>query len=329
MSNAAVDHSKSSLVIEDGKAYVHLFFGPVSVGPLEGYLRSFYKIAGDYPNGDWTDIPAAYHSYYDDLIDEFNEEEGWKYPYEVSIEVTPGEEFTLVGFNVPVMGSDQPALLKIDWSNLDLGLGGDEPSVTVTLTGPAAVQVGSDIVYEVRVSEVSDLTLLDFNVAHSDNLTFKGAEKVLNLNDSYVMTNQSDSKNITWGLPGSTGLSTGQATALLSLTFEATAPGTAVVSLTGTKAFGIAPDDPGNVTQYAVNEPDAVQIEIYAESVRDEFDVDGDGKVDLLDLAKAQLYYKATTADSDWSVAEAADVNGDGEIGLDDLINIYIGIKAR
>jgi hypothetical protein len=121
MSHAAVDHSKSYLMVEDEKAKVHLFFGSVSVGNMQGYLRSFAKVASISPDSEFELIPATVHSYHE-YTDEFNENEGWFYPYEVSIEVTPYQEITDVYVNVPVMGvaANQPAILKINWDGVSL-----------------------------------------------------------------------------------------------------------------------------------------------------------------------------------------------------------------
>ena len=49
-------------------------------------------------------------------------------------------------------------------------------------------------------------------------------------------------------------------------------------------------------------------------------DLNGDGKVDLLDIAYAQLYYKASEGSDRWADAEKCDLDGNGKIDIQDLV---------
>ena len=53
------------------------------------------------------------------------------------------------------------------------------------------------------------------------------------------------------------------------------------------------------------------------------YDVNGDGNVDLKDIAEAQRYYQAKTGDANWTEAQAADVNGDGVVDIQDYIALF------
>ena len=53
------------------------------------------------------------------------------------------------------------------------------------------------------------------------------------------------------------------------------------------------------------------------------YDVNGDGKVDLKDIAEAQRYYQAKTGDANWTKAQTADVNGDGVVDIQDYIALF------
>ena len=53
------------------------------------------------------------------------------------------------------------------------------------------------------------------------------------------------------------------------------------------------------------------------------YDVNGDGKIDLKDIAEAQRYYQAKTGDENWTEAQAADVNGDGVVDIQDYIALF------
>ncbi|MDR2089905.1 MAG: NEAT domain-containing protein [Clostridiales Family XIII bacterium] len=143
MGNNAIDHTRSALKIKDGKAEVRLFFGPLSVGKLQGYLRSLSQmenIMRDSNGGlvSYTLTPAAIYSYYD-TKDVYNQDADWNYPKEVGIEVTIGQEYTDVYVNVPIMdelgAGNQPARLRIDWAGFDIGI----PNTTALDTAIVAV----------------------------------------------------------------------------------------------------------------------------------------------------------------------------------------------
>ena len=53
------------------------------------------------------------------------------------------------------------------------------------------------------------------------------------------------------------------------------------------------------------------------------YDVNGDGKIDLKDIAEAQRYYQAENGDENWDAAKAADVNGDGKVDLEDYTALF------
>lgn len=65
------------------------------------------------------------------------------------------------------------------------------------------------------------------------------------------------------------------------------------------------------------------------------YDLNGDGKVDQLDITVAQAAYQARSAESDWNrpgangvVPSACDVTGDGVVDIQDLIAIYLNFTA-
>ena len=65
------------------------------------------------------------------------------------------------------------------------------------------------------------------------------------------------------------------------------------------------------------------------------YDLNGDGKVDQLDITVAQAAYQARYTDSDWNTRgtngvapSACDVTGDGVVDIQDLIAIYLNFTA-
>ena len=53
------------------------------------------------------------------------------------------------------------------------------------------------------------------------------------------------------------------------------------------------------------------------------YDVNGDGKVDIIDITEAQRYYQAKSSDENWAQAKVMDVNGDGKVDIQDYIDIF------
>ena len=65
------------------------------------------------------------------------------------------------------------------------------------------------------------------------------------------------------------------------------------------------------------------------------YDLNGDGKVDQLDITVAQAAYQARSTESDWNTPgangvapSAGDVTGDGVVDIQDLIAIYLNVTA-
>lgn len=54
------------------------------------------------------------------------------------------------------------------------------------------------------------------------------------------------------------------------------------------------------------------------------YDLNNDGAVNQLDITWAQMYYRATSSDSNWSTAAAADFNRDNVIDVADLVEIML-----
>lgn len=57
------------------------------------------------------------------------------------------------------------------------------------------------------------------------------------------------------------------------------------------------------------------------------YDVNGDGVVDLLDITKAQLYYRADTNSENWNEAQQCDFNSDNVIDIEDYIEIWLNFS--
>lgn len=63
-----------------------------------------------------------------------------------------------------------------------------------------------------------------------------------------------------------------------------------------------------------------------AEVIIENLDVNGDGTVDIADIAQAQRYYKSSSGDENWDEIRSCDVDGNDKIDIEDFIAIFRGI---
>jgi hypothetical protein len=147
MGNPAIDHSRSFLEVKDGNARVHLFFRAMTFANMTGHLLEMSNITNanivDGILDSYTLVPATYHSTLSET-DQFLPANR-TYPEEISIAVTPGERYTPVFVNVPVMGAsaNQPARVKIDGSGFDLGTPVDAAALNAAIAEGKAAQSGA------------------------------------------------------------------------------------------------------------------------------------------------------------------------------------------
>lgn len=93
----------------------------------------------------------------------------------------------------------------------------------------------------------------------------------------------------------------------------------AAIKITDLKVSGW--DSDKNVRYGSVNEISPSEA-TFTDAVS--YDVNGDGKVDLLDITEAQLYYRADENSKNWQEASKCDFNGDGRIDIEDYMAIWL-----
>ncbi len=60
-----------------------------------------------------------------------------------------------------------------------------------------------------------------------------------------------------------------------------------------------------------------------------DYDVNGDGSVDQLDLTEAVKYYRIDSGDDNWQDASRCDFVADGVISVDDFVEIWLHYTSR
>lgn len=88
------------------------------------------------------------------------------------------------------------------------------------------------------------------------------------------------------------------------------------IRLTGIEAAGY--DSEGKAVRLTAGIGDSSASVTLAE--KKTYDLNGDGKVDLLDIAYAQLYYKVSEGSDRWADAEKCDLDGNEKIDIQDLV---------
>ena len=104
---------------------------------------------------------------------------------------------------------------------------------------------------------------------------------------------------------------------------------TPILKITGVTLSGWDSDGKAIFGTTGSIDPDEVKF------VATTYDLNGDGKVDQLDITVAQAAYQARSIESDWNTPgangvapSACDVTGDGVVDIQDLIAIYLNVTA-
>lgn len=115
-------------------------------------------------------------------------------------------------------------------------------------------------------------------------------------------------------------------TGIASFVTNGTAP---TLKITGVTLSGWDSDGKAIFGTTGSIDPDEVKF------VATTYDLNGDGKVDQLDITVAQAAYQARPTESDWNTPgangvapSACDVTGDGVVDIQDLIAIYLNVTA-
>ena len=125
---------------------------------------------------------------------------------------------------------------------------------------------------------------------------------------------------------GRTAFTQSAETAIASFVTNGTAP---TLKITGVTLSGW--DSTGKAVYGTMGSIDPNELRFSAAT----YDLNGDGKVNQLDITIAQAFYQARSTESDWNTPgansaapSACDVNGDNVVDIQDLILIYLNFTA-
>lgn len=125
---------------------------------------------------------------------------------------------------------------------------------------------------------------------------------------------------------GRTAFTQSAETAIASFVTNGTAP---TLKITGVTLSGW--DSTGKAVYGTMGSIDPNELRFSAAT----YDLNGDGKVNQLDITVAQAAYQARSTESDWNTPgangvapSACDVTGDGVVDIQDLIAIYLNVTA-
>ncbi|MDR3304980.1 MAG: InlB B-repeat-containing protein [Clostridiales Family XIII bacterium] len=201
----------------------------------------------------------------------------------------------------------------------------------VTISGPAAVDEGDIAEYTIALGNAVNVSNLAITIENSANLEFKGATTADgSVLDYFYTVNHSDGSTtiLLWAQkPGAT---ISAAAGVVKLAFDAKSVGSANVTLKGATGTVFTYDGAvyTGAESLVIDIPEgegATVVTVIAEKY-DAFDFNRDGSVDLVDLAIAQGYYRASAeiGGADWAFVteRGIDVNHDGVVDVADFILI-------
>ena len=190
-----------------------------------------------------------------------------------------------------------------------------------SLSAPNRSETGSEVPFSFYLEQMSGVATVSFTFERDEGLsggTVVGKNGFTSLG---VQWNGNQGVMVLSYLDHGAGetLTRAQLTELAQLKMKAEAEsGSVGVRLTGVSVCGY--DENGN----------AIYLDSGIKTARAEtavgsaaiYDLNGDGVVDLLDIAYCQMFYRATSSDTSWAQAKHCDVDGSGTVDVQDLVLI-------
>ena len=194
--------------------------------------------------------------------------------------------------------------------------------VSASITAPKNAFTGNPLFFELQLESMKKVATVSFTFEKDALLEYSGLTGKNGFTPLGIKWNNDNTATVVLsylenGAGGS--LTKTELCSVAELTFkELTKDASVGLRLT---AFSAAGYDENGKAVYLVTKIATPKAET-AVSDKPNCDVNGDGKVDLLDITYCQKYYRQGSDSSDWSDFKQCDLDGDGLIGIQDLIII-------
>ena len=214
--------------------------------------------------------------------------------------------------------------------NTTITVAGAEPEVK---TVSAAVSIGSEAeikerkaVYSIYLDNAENVNTVLLKVSFDSSKVAKG--EIVSTNDKFTSgTSEWTEENgklvlkAYLGITGNVmGFSSTEKTKLaeISVSLKDSAKGNITAEILSALAAGVVSEDESAMDGTVTIGTSSASVFIPS------YDVNGDNKVDIIDITEAQRYYQAKSTDANWEEkAKAMDVNGDNKVDIQDYIDIF------
>lgn len=196
-------------------------------------------------------------------------------------------------------------------------------SILASVCAPSVVQPGQNIPFDFQLEKMKRVATVAFTFEKDSALK---AESVSGLNGFTALdgiqwkTDNTGILMLSYLDKGAGGSATVQALTDIARVVFSTAleDGSAGIRMTGVTVSGY--DASGKAVYLASSIKTASASVVVRQGIN--YDVNGDGRVDQLDITYCQLYYRAESGDSNWSTAQKCDLNGDHKVDVQDMVMI-------
>ena len=207
--------------------------------------------------------------------------------------------------------------------NTTIKVGTPSATTAASVSLKAAGYADGKVSFDLYLDSATELNALMFQLRFDAAQVTEGTVTVADssfTNNNYVWTAKEDGSLtavLQFGKTGDENLTYEESVKLVTITLPLKDGVTGNITATISKAAAAgAGEDAGPQVDAAITTATA---SVFIAS----YDVNGDGKIDLKDIAEAQRYYQAKTGDENWTKAQTADVNGDGVVDIQDYIALF------
>lgn len=197
-------------------------------------------------------------------------------------------------------------------------------SAAVSIAAESEIKDGK-AVYGIYLESAENVSTVLLKVSFDSSQVDEG--EIISANDRFISGTTTWSKEndklilkAYMGIMGNTlGFSSDEKTKLaeISVPLKNAVTGHITAEISAVKTAGVVSEDESAMNGTATISTDSASVFI------PNYDVNGDGTVDIIDITEAQRFYQSKSSDDNWSKAKAMDVNGDNKVDIEDYIAIF------